>query len=479
MMNAVDSWFTVDREGFGQLMASRPRVAMLHDLLQNVFDEDATTATVTLEPIEGRRGRARLTVEDDCPDGFTDLRDAYTLYKASKKKGDPLKRGRFNEGEKFVLSLCEEATIATTTGTVVFHPDGTRTITKAKRATGSVFDAVARLTRPEVEEVLTEIKRLLVPAGFTVMINGEALPQRTPIRTIRQVALNTVRVNDEGALVSSTRQTSVEIVGREAGEKPHIYEMGIPVVEVDVPWHLNIGQKVPLNRDRDNVTPAYRRALLAAVLDQTVDMLTNDQATDGWVTDALPAAEEATVVEATTKRFGKGWVIGTPNDREADKNAVDHGRAVVGGGALPKEAWGAVRRAGAAQASAVEYTMKPAIGDRPPNMATPSPFVTALTRYTKKVAMFLLDEDYFEIDVWNERSSSTAGRYCGRRIVVNIAHLPNPKDTEAFALAIDDLMIHECAHKFSSDHFSPVYYNACTRLGAKLRTLPTRWRYQV
>ena len=116
----ANTWFTVDKDGLSQLMAARPRVAMLHDLLQNVFDEDATTAVVTVAPIDGRRSRARLVVADDCPDGFADLRDAFTMYRSSRKKNDPTKRGRFNEGEKFVLSLCEEATIATTTGTVHF-----------------------------------------------------------------------------------------------------------------------------------------------------------------------------------------------------------------------------------------------------------------------------------------------------------------------------------------------------------------------
>ena len=62
------------------------------------------------------------------------------------------------------------------------------------------------------------------------------------------------------------------------------------------------------------------------------------------------------------------------------------------------------------------------------------------------------------------------GRFSPGRIVVNLAHLPK-KDTATFAQALDDLLIHECAHRFSSDHLSMTYINACTSLGAKLRTL--------
>ena len=158
-MNTSNAWIDVDLEGFGQLMASRPKVAILHDLLQNVFDEDATTATVTLEPLP-RRGRARLTVTDDCPNGFADLRDAYTLYKASKKKGDPTKRGRFNEGEKFVLSQCDEASIKTTTGTVLFDADGNRRNSSSRTEAGSIFTGVVRLTNEEVSQILRDVKHI-------------------------------------------------------------------------------------------------------------------------------------------------------------------------------------------------------------------------------------------------------------------------------------------------------------------------------
>ena len=62
-MSKAQSWVDVDLDGCGQLMAARPKVALIHDLLQNVFDEDATMAVVFLEPLS-RRGRAQLTVTD-------------------------------------------------------------------------------------------------------------------------------------------------------------------------------------------------------------------------------------------------------------------------------------------------------------------------------------------------------------------------------------------------------------------------------
>ncbi len=47
---------------------------------------------------------------------------------------------------------------------------------------------------------------------------------------------------------------------------------------------------------------------------------------------------------------------------------------------------------------------------------------------------------------------------------------------EQLGQAIDDLMIHECAHKIASDHLTMKYVNACTLMGAKFRTGSMKWR---
>ena len=467
MVNKSNSWIEVDLDGFGQLMAARPKVALVHDLLQNVFDEDATTAVVTLEP-SPRRGRAYLTVTDDCPNGFADLRDAYTLYKFSKKKADPTKRGRFNEGEKFVLSQCDEASIATTTGTVRFDADGERRKSKACTNSGSIFSGTVRLTNQEVSEVLAQVKSVLVPEGFTVSINGEVLEGRVPTRIVEKVTLPTVKSDEDGVLKSTSRQTTVEIVKPLEGEVPMIYEMGIPVVEVDVPWHLNVGQKVPLNRDRDNVTPAYRGKLLAAVLDHTIDLLDEDDAAKSWVKDALPLAAPETVRSAVTKIYGEGAVIGNPFEREADKNAIDHGVNVIPGGAFDKSQWTAIRGASAAVSSSSGYSLRASGTVSDPVKAT-GPRAEAIRDYCGTVIRHLLGKK-LTVEVYNDRRLIT-GSHGGGTIMVNLHQAPATN----LDLWIDDLLIHECAHEFSGDHLTMRYIDACTRLGAKLRRLDIRF----
>ena len=77
--------------------------------------------------------------------------------------------------------------------------------------------------------------------------------------TTFETVLPTVLADDEGVLRKTTRKTLVSVYEPLDSETPTLYEMGIPVVETGDRYHVDIGQKVPLNMDRDNVTPAYLR----------------------------------------------------------------------------------------------------------------------------------------------------------------------------------------------------------------------------
>ena len=83
--------------------------------------------------------------------------------------------------------------------------------------------------------------------------------------------------DDQGVMRPRVRKTQVSIFEPLPGETPSLYEMGLPVVETGDKWHVNVGQKVPLNRDRDNVKPAYLQAVRVAVLNAAHDLLTTEE----------------------------------------------------------------------------------------------------------------------------------------------------------------------------------------------------------
>ena len=87
----MSNWFAVDKKGLAKLMAGRPKAFVLYELLQNAWDQKVTTVNVTLTPINGVP-MTEISVEDNDPDGFSDLAHAYTLFAESDKKGDVKKR---------------------------------------------------------------------------------------------------------------------------------------------------------------------------------------------------------------------------------------------------------------------------------------------------------------------------------------------------------------------------------------------------
>ena len=282
-----DTWIDVDKAGLAQILEERGKSFALLELLQNAWDTDATRVEVTLEKFPGEPW-AELIVKDNDPNGFYDLSHAYTMFAPSIKKDDPTKRGRFNLGEKLVLSMCKWAEVRSTKGSVQFNKDGTRTSGRAgKTDEGSVFEAVIKMTKSEYQDCCTKMLGLLPPKEVNTIFNGCLLLSRKP-KLVFEATLPTVTMDADGNLTKKTkRRCEVEVYEPVGGEEATLYEMGIPVVESDSRFHINVQQKVPLNVDRDNVTPAYLKKVRVEVLNRVHEMLTDDEAGDTWVTDAL------------------------------------------------------------------------------------------------------------------------------------------------------------------------------------------------
>lgn len=355
------NWFSVDPEGLRKLIEHKGRFFVIAELWSNALDEATSRVEIKLESIEGSRGRANLTVIDDNPDGFKDITHAYTLYAESAKKSDPSKRGRFNRGEKVVLALCEEASIISMEHGVVFNANGTRTLTKKRTKSGTIFSARIRMTKEQISEMSENIHKLIVPENVTTVYNGVVLQARKPKR-IYNDTLPTVISNTEGHLTNTIRKTQIEIHTVRDGEEAFIYEMGVPVVESGMKYHVNVMQKVPLNEDRDNVTPAYFRLLCASVVEQMYDDLEAEQTSQSWVSIALEQDNiDADAVRAiTTKRFGDKIVAFNPNDAEANRKAVAAGYSFLYGTSLSSAAYQNVKSAVNLKSSSAMFpTLKP------------------------------------------------------------------------------------------------------------------------
>ena len=395
---------------------------------------------------------------------------------ASPPLQGPLVRGvGLLRWEKLVLALCETATITTTTGQVNFDKGG-RTTCRIKIQAGTVFKADIRITRAEMAEIDREIDKVIVPPAIKVTYNGRELPHRESILDF-QVTLPTLLADTEGVLRRSERLTTVKVYQPLPDEVASIYEMGIPVVETGDTFHIDVGQKVPLNADRDNVPPSYLKTLRVEVMNRTSHLMTKERAAsvEAQAATSDPRCSMATIATVIDKRFGEKRFIWDPSDKEANNALVARGYTPIMGGSLNAGQWENVKNGKIAEpaGSLAPSPQCYADGGRPENV------VEKWTPGMEKMAMFmgLLGKELLgrmiSCTIVREPTVNWAANYGIGSLTMNLGKLGH-RFFDEFPGNIEqviDLAIHEFGHEYSGNHLSEDYYHALTRLGAKCTML--------
>ncbi len=458
-------WFVVDKEGLRKTLSRKGKAFAIYELLQNSYDENSTKVDVVLT--EPRSGKSILTCVDDAPLGYVDLSNAHTMFGESKKKADPNKRGRFNIGEKYVLALCDSATVTSKSGRIVFKPDGTRTADTTKTKTGTEFHGELPLTLAEYEDMVAKVK-LVIPPVPTVF-NGEDIPQRQPLHTF-SAKLPTEVADENGILRNRARIAQVRLYKVPTGSEAYLYEMGMPVVPIDCKWSVDIQQKVPLNIERDNVTPSYLKTVYQAILDERSEFLNEDDAAQAWVTTGLSSPKISTeaVKKVVTKRFGEDAVLYDRNDLGANREAAAAGRIVIPQGALTPEIRKNLVKAGVRKASGEFGTANNALE----NIISNNKLNASQLRYKQfieEVAPLVLDHPLSKVEFADDANAKVYGCTQWLRVdyifTVNVAHHDVNDWNQNY-----DLFIHELAHFYvqRNDHLFEGFWRACSDIGAKL-----------
>jgi hypothetical protein len=249
------------------LLERRGKEFALYELVQNAWDQNVTEVKISFTKPAGSR-IAHITVDDDDPDGLADLFHAYTLFAQSSEKTNPRQRGRFNIGEKLVIAICENSRIVTMKGAVAFVGDE-RQILRRRSSRGSIFEGSLRFTNPEFEECCNAMKRLIPPVGVKTFFNGELLGHRQSLAFIVRILLRMEIADAEGYLRPTTRQTEIRFYEPLLGETGALYEMGIPIVETDDDYHVDVQQKSRSTRIGTMChPPTYLRAVRTAILNK-------------------------------------------------------------------------------------------------------------------------------------------------------------------------------------------------------------------
>jgi hypothetical protein len=477
----IEPLFAVDVQGLVRLQAERPKANLLAELYQNAKDEEGVTEIAIRLETAPQAGEVLFTVVDDAPGGFRDLSHAFTLFAESHKLANPLQSGWMNVGEKFLIAACEEVTIVTTDGTIKFdvHSGTRKHLPKQKRPRGTCVMGRLKMTPEALAEARVFLGSILPPEGIKVFLDGRKLAERRAL-LVWPAKLPTRLTNDKGELTVRLRDTKIAVYPIQGQEVPHLYELGIPVVPIDSTWHVNIAQRVLLNKDRDNVTPAYLKQVLVEVLNHTHELLPKEDVNEGWVHEA--AGDERCSTEAIktvmTTRYGDRYCAASVQDPESNLKAVAEGYTVIHSRSLGAGERDNARRAGLLPVAHDLYPTAKPLSCQPGTRVDPldpsewTDGMQRVVRWSKFLAGNLLSHA-IEVVLYKDLDEKCLAAYGERTLYFSVNALGRAWFDQNIlrTTAINEVVLHELAHDKVAVHLSEDYHRELCRLGAALARL--------
>ena len=475
-----NSWFEIDKKGLQQIQNDKNKFFIIKELVSNSFDEDINRCVLTLDFDKDKE--LFVNVLDDSKDGFKDLKDSYTMFAPSYKKGIATKRGRFNVGEKFALSMFRTACITSTTGRVTFLEDGTRKKTYTKIDKGTLFmGKLPKINKSQYEDLINQSQNIIPPKDVEFLVNGKVI-DRLPIYKSFIEELPSITKDDEGNLVKTKRKTEIELFKTDVH---FIYEMGIPVVSTDIGFSINVNQKIPLSKDRDNVSPSYLKKLKTYILNHTSSDLSEEETKSSWVQEALENADTHAVKNVIDVRYGDDAVVFDVTDHEANKKAFADDKNVITGGSFNSQVWDNIRRTrddyedfAKPSGSIGKYASPNMSGTRPAELLDKSKITKEMKQVislAKKLHKQLFNQE-LNVEIFNEKGlggNRLLATYCKGYSGSDLSFYYKTLGKDWFNLQnnkvkIMELIIHEFGHFYSGDHLSERYYDGLCEIGAKL-----------
>lgn len=329
---AQRGWFEISHDGWRTRSTAKPLARLLLEAVQNAFDAQAANVSIEIEP----RG---IVIEDDAAAGFADERLVYTLF-LSDKRDDPSQRGRMGRGLKELIAAMDAARVETVGTTVKFGTDG-RTTESNDRRQGTRLELRRSFGAEEIDEARALLRTCIPPKGTALRVDGRAVRRPRLVLALPSCELETI-VAPDGVERVAVRPTTVSVYTPRRGEKPQLLELGVPVEPWDAPWHVDVGQRIPLRDGRDGAPERFTLQLKALLLEAMIHRyLDGKDLRADWVHDVISRwPVKASVLDAYVSRaFPRGAVLGgtsRANDRARqlgahviDASAISHGAYVA------------------------------------------------------------------------------------------------------------------------------------------------------
>ena len=459
------NWFEVSKEGLRQLQEGKSKDSILKELVQNAWDEDGVTfCNVNLHFLQGQ---LTAVVRDDAPEGFKLLAHAFTLFAPTYKRLDPEKRGRFNIGEKQVLSMCKRAIIVTTKGSIIFDEAG-RHRGRSKTNRGSTVTVSIRMKQSEFQSMLASAYAYLPPKGIRFEVNTDLIPYREPYKTIEAILPTEIQRQDR--LAKTVRKTKVDIhklrVNRDEFTKPdkaYLYEMGLPICEIDCDYSVDVQQKIPLSIDRETVSQSYLKKIFTIVLNLTHDEISSRNVSEVWIREGMSTKEvSAEAVKSVVKtRYGDKVVVAAPGDALGKDKAIASGYKVVYGSEMSADEWENVRKTEAIVSTAIKFPTEMVEGMSVEADKDMMKVAELAKRIAARCLMYSITVDFKS---W---PGGVKAQYGNRHLTFNVKTLGKGFFQHPVTSRVINLIVHELGHE-KGNHTEMAYHQCLSSMAGQL-----------
>src|SRR5690606_776523 len=139
-----------------------------------------------------------------------------------------------------------------TVGTTITFDEAGRRSDANERARGTRLVLRRRFAPEEIVVAKRLIRLCIPPKGTSLRLDGRLVRRPRAVLTFGSCHLETVVLVD-GVERAAMGSTSLSIYAPRRGEEPCLFEMGLPVQAWNVPWHVDVAQRVPLGEGCDTV----------------------------------------------------------------------------------------------------------------------------------------------------------------------------------------------------------------------------------
>jgi hypothetical protein len=313
-----DGWLTVSMEGFSQQNRARPFEHLVKELVQNSLDAigDAP-GTITVSVEEKAGGEFTIECLDD-GEGVDDMTNLRTVFWTSKHDSR-FKRGRMGRGFKELLCLCSECHVFSRNLMGDFTVKDGRKAFFLRETAKFTKGTLVRMKMPWRGEgvgvkLADYFKLFLPPQNVRLEVCGIKIPSREP--TFVTTGSLPTEEFENNKWCRPRGKTGVELVKHKATETSLVYEMGIPIcpVEWNVPYHVNVLQRVPMNPNRDAVMSGYVSQIHRICLPVLIEELSSEKSRESWVGEAAARSGDDGLQKAVLqKAFGGNLARSVPN----------------------------------------------------------------------------------------------------------------------------------------------------------------------